>query len=127
MRGQPVMPLPSTREARLMSALGQKQTSRHVRVKSVIPLKADIHQRGLHVRLVPGPDIRLPALCGDLTFHHDRSLKTFEVAKDRGDCGVLALKAKEAVLHSHLARSDLFFALMLAHQFFDFDSAFAHR
>jgi hypothetical protein len=29
-----------------MSALGQKQTSRHVRVMSVIPLKADIHQRG---------------------------------------------------------------------------------
>ena len=36
-----------------MSAKGQKQTSRHVRVMSVIPLKADIHQRGLHVRLVP--------------------------------------------------------------------------
>jgi adenylate cyclase len=30
-----------------------KQTSRHVRVLSVIPLKADIHQRGLHVPLVP--------------------------------------------------------------------------
>jgi hypothetical protein len=30
-------------------------------------------------------------------------------------------------LQFHLARSDLFFALMLAHQFFDFDSAFAHR
>jgi hypothetical protein len=35
-----------------MSALDQKQTSRHVPVVSVIPLKADIHQRGLHVRLV---------------------------------------------------------------------------
>ena len=34
-----------------MSALGHEQTSRHVRVMSVIPLKADIHQRGLHVRL----------------------------------------------------------------------------
>ena len=34
-----------------MSALGHEQTSRDVRVMSVIPLKADIHQRGLHVRL----------------------------------------------------------------------------
>ena len=37
--------------------MGQKQTSRHVRVTSVIPLKADIHQRGLHVRLVPEANI----------------------------------------------------------------------
>ena len=41
----------------LMSALGHEQTSRHVRVMSVIPLKADIQQRGLHVRLVPQADI----------------------------------------------------------------------
>jgi hypothetical protein len=40
-----------------MSALGHEQTSRHVRVMSVIPLKADIHQRGLHVCLVPRQDI----------------------------------------------------------------------
>jgi hypothetical protein len=40
-----------------MSALGHEQTSRHVRVMSVIPFKADIHQRGLHVRLVPATDI----------------------------------------------------------------------
>ena len=33
-----------------MSALGQKQTSRHVRVTSVSTLTADIHKRGLHVR-----------------------------------------------------------------------------
>jgi hypothetical protein len=38
------------------SALGQ-QTSRHVNVMSVIPLKAEIHQRGLHVRLVPKANI----------------------------------------------------------------------
>ena len=37
----------------MTSALGHEQTSRHVRVMSVIPLKADIHHRGLHVRLVP--------------------------------------------------------------------------
>lgn len=30
-----------------MSALGDEQTSRHVGVMSVIPLKADIHSRGL--------------------------------------------------------------------------------
>ena len=42
-----------------MSALGHEQTSRHVRVMSVIPLKADIHQRGLQVRLVPITDISL--------------------------------------------------------------------
>src|SRR6185312_5594238 len=40
-----------------MSALGHEQTSPHVRVMSVLPLKADIHQRGLHVRLVPLADI----------------------------------------------------------------------
>jgi hypothetical protein len=35
------------------------QTSRHVRVMSVMPLKTDIHQRGLHVRLVPETDIEV--------------------------------------------------------------------
>ena len=39
------------------SALGHEQTSRHVCVMSAIPLKADIHQRRLHVRLVPLADI----------------------------------------------------------------------
>ena len=36
-----------------MSGRGQKLTSRKIRVMSVIPVKADIRQRGLHVRLVP--------------------------------------------------------------------------
>jgi hypothetical protein len=40
-----------------MSAMGHERTSRHVRVVSVIPLKADIRQRGFHVRLVPLSDI----------------------------------------------------------------------
>src|SRR6476659_618423 len=50
-------------EADEMSALGREQTSRHVRVMSVIPLKADIHQRGLHVRFVPtlAHELHLPA------------------------------------------------------------------
>ena len=40
-----------------MTAVGHEQTSRQVRVMSVIPLKADIDQRGLHVRYVPEADI----------------------------------------------------------------------
>ena len=43
-----------------MAALGQKQTSRHVRVMSVLPLKADIRQREWHVRYVPVADILAP-------------------------------------------------------------------
>jgi hypothetical protein len=37
--------------------MGQKQTSRNVRLTYVIPPKADIHRRGLHVRLVPREDM----------------------------------------------------------------------
>jgi hypothetical protein len=37
--------------------MGHEQTSRHVRVMSVIPFKADNHQRGLHVRFVPKADV----------------------------------------------------------------------
>ncbi|MGA8435638.1 MAG: hypothetical protein WBE89_08285 [Methyloceanibacter sp.] len=40
-----------------MSALGHEQTTRHVHIMSVIPLKADIHQREWHVRKVPEADI----------------------------------------------------------------------
>jgi hypothetical protein len=41
-----------------MSAMGHEQTSRHVRVMSVLPLKADIRQREWHVRYVPIADMR---------------------------------------------------------------------
>ena len=44
--------------------MGQKQTSRHARVMSVLPLKADIRQRIEHVCLVPIADI---GICGQLT------------------------------------------------------------
>ena len=40
-----------------MSALGHEQTSRHVRVMSVIPLKADIRHCVEHVCFVPATDI----------------------------------------------------------------------
>ena len=40
-----------------MSALGQKQTSRLVRVMSALPLKADIGSQLRNVRFVPKADI----------------------------------------------------------------------
>ena len=51
------------------------------------------------------PDIRLAILCGDLTFHYDLGLKTFEVAKDRGNCkhASIALKAEDAIFAHHVA------------------------
>src|SRR5215469_85930 len=42
----------------LMSALGQKQTLRHVRTMSALPPKADIAECDRHVRFVPKADIR---------------------------------------------------------------------
>src|SRR5215472_15402633 len=41
-----------------MSALGQKQTSAHVRVMSALPPKADIGTQSWNVRFVPKADIR---------------------------------------------------------------------
>jgi hypothetical protein len=41
----------------LMSQLGQKRRFSDVRVTSALPLKADIHRGGRHVRLVPGAAI----------------------------------------------------------------------
>ena len=40
-----------------MSALGQKQTSRHLQPMSALPPKADITERGWYVRYVPIADI----------------------------------------------------------------------
>jgi hypothetical protein len=48
----------------MMSAMGREPTSRHVRVTSVILLKADIHQRGLHVRFVPEADMKSELAAG---------------------------------------------------------------
>ena len=41
-----------------MSALGQKQTSRHLQPMSALPPKADIPESDWHVRFVPIGDIR---------------------------------------------------------------------
>ena len=57
------VPFRMSRRTRGISALGQKRTSRHVRVMSVIPLKVDIHQCGLHVRLVPKATSRKRRSC----------------------------------------------------------------
>jgi hypothetical protein len=51
-----------------MSGMGHEQTSRNVRVMSVIPLKAVVDQRGLHVRFVPQAEVpdsrqRLALIC----------------------------------------------------------------
>jgi hypothetical protein len=60
-----------------MSASGQMQTSRDVRVMSVIALKADIDQSGLHIRLVPLADcshgsVNHPKLYDTATGDHQR-------------------------------------------------------
>jgi hypothetical protein len=47
-----------------MSALGQKQTSGHVRVMSALPRKADIANAMRNVRFVPKADIGVePVKC----------------------------------------------------------------
>ena len=51
-----------------MSAMGQKQTSRHARVMSVIPLKADILQRIEHVCFVPVADIAAVLLAQSMEY-----------------------------------------------------------
>jgi hypothetical protein len=45
-----------------MSALGQKQTSAHVRVMSALPPKADIEKFPWNVRFVPKADIAVTHL-----------------------------------------------------------------
>lgn len=42
-----------------MSVLGHEQTTRDVRVMSDLPLKADIRQRGVHIRLLLQADIKV--------------------------------------------------------------------
>jgi hypothetical protein len=44
---------------RPMSALGQKQTSRHLQPMSALPPKADMERHGHDVRFVPKADINL--------------------------------------------------------------------
>jgi hypothetical protein len=61
----------------MMSAMGHKQTSRHARVMSVLPLKADIRQREWHVRYVPEADItRGPAIHLELARSPGRRMRS---------------------------------------------------
>src|SRR5262245_50855815 len=73
-----------------MSALGQKQTSLHVRVMSALPPKADIGTQSWNVRFVPKADIS------------DSALNEFqEVLVDRvGVGGEHAMREARIELHS---------------------------
>jgi hypothetical protein len=51
-----------------MSALGQKQTSRRVRLMSALPPKADIADRDRYVRFVPEADLCTAAKVSPLLF-----------------------------------------------------------
>ena len=71
-----------------MSGMGHEQTSRHVRVMSGVPLKADIHQRGLHVRLVPKADMQwrcklVGAVFGPCLLRHHRATEGLFESQDQ--------------------------------------------
>jgi len=53
-----------------MSALGQKQTSPHVRVMSALPPKADITLDVRYVRTLPGDSYLLMTRCGSRAFSY---------------------------------------------------------
>jgi hypothetical protein len=48
-------------EGLLMTALGQKRTSKQVRAMSALPPKADIVEHDRHVRFVPKADVCIAA------------------------------------------------------------------
>jgi hypothetical protein len=52
--------------------MGHERTSRNVRVMSDLPLKPEIYQRGMHVRLVPVADLGRP---GNAAFEARMSVK----------------------------------------------------
>jgi hypothetical protein len=53
-----------------MSALGQKRTSRWLRVMSALPPKADIAERDPHVRFVPITDMANEKSSALFHLHH---------------------------------------------------------
>src|SRR5262249_45996145 len=61
--GLGLLPTSQTKRKLSMSALGQKQTSEHVRAMSALPPKADIADGMRNVRFVPKADIRMFAKC----------------------------------------------------------------
>src|SRR5262249_23511564 len=77
----------------VMSALGQKQTSAHVRVMSAIPPKADIARRGRKVRVVPKADIgAYQALL--------KGIKSLRYRVFSNDCGLIAAIGIRCIIKS---------------------------
>ena len=85
-----------------MSAMGHEQTSRHVRVMSVIPLKADIHQRECACPLsaISGLGDRLSALSASIG-HPRRTQGTWRVGTKAGSyvpgetkCGLMRIESE---------------------------------
>jgi len=68
------------------SALGHEQTSCHLRLMSVIPLKADIRQCGLHVGLVPLADLQ------SLTIMDILGADCVSLTRGRGRCSEWVLE-----------------------------------
>jgi hypothetical protein len=65
---------------------------------SVIPLKADIHQRGLHVRLVRGRDITEPSVFAEHISNLPRQ-ETSETGREPRTTVHLYVAALAAVIH----------------------------
>ena len=74
--------------------MGHAQTSRHVRIMSVIPLKADTHRRGLHVRLVPDSDV--PDVAGESSLKLGSSLRRGRL-RNRWRCGLCHVGTRQGI------------------------------
>ena len=76
-----------------MSAMGQKQTSRHLQPMSALPPKADIRTQTRDVRFVPEADICGAASHGDLLAHGAEFLSAVSVGCEHKSFGSSPLDA----------------------------------